>query len=196
MATRIRFSDRADFVAQVSAAVRRVAPELGMSSSPTDAFVTAHAALSSGYGRAVWDWNLWGIKAGRTWRGPTWTSETTEYVGGVIPVRETARWRSYPTPDDAVRDYFRLLSVSRYRSSIAALRAGDEQFMYLLGTEGWYTAAPARVSADWQATLSRVRELMGVAPQTVAGVGGSMIWIGVGFAAMMAWRRRRRRSGR
>lgn len=60
------------FVRQVAAAVRSVAPIFHLPPRPTDAYVTAHAILSSGWFDGDLPrihYNLFGIKATATWHG-------------------------------------------------------------------------------------------------------------------------------
>lgn len=56
-------------------------------------------------------YNLFGVKAGRSWRGPSVELQTTEYVDGVAQtVRE--RFRVYGSYAEAFRDYANLLRTS------------------------------------------------------------------------------------
>jgi flagellar protein FlgJ len=84
-------------------------------------FLVAHAALETGWGRSEPryadgrpSYNLFGIKAGRSWTGPTVDATTTEYVGGVAQ-RQTERFRAYGSYAEGFRDYANLLvSNPRY----------------------------------------------------------------------------------
>ena len=84
--------------------------------------ILAQAALETGWGRRVpahpdgaSSLNLFGIKAGPGWDGPSVTRPTIEFVGGVAR-REQARFRAYPDLASAFDDYVRLLSENpRYR---------------------------------------------------------------------------------
>lgn len=89
-------------------------------------FVLAQAALESGWGRSEVRGadgrasnNLFGIKAGRDWKGPVVEARTTEYVNGV-PLQTLQRFRAYATPAESFADYARLLTSSpRYREVLA-----------------------------------------------------------------------------
>lgn len=89
--------------------------------------IMAQAALESGWGRreirgsdGVQSFNLFGIKADRSWRGPVAESATTEYVGGVIQ-RVTAKFRAYGSYEEAFADYAKFLkSNPRYAGVLAA----------------------------------------------------------------------------
>ncbi len=94
---------------------RKAAEELGV---PAKALV-AQAALETGWGRrlagreGVTSHNLFGIKAGGSWRGGKVDSATHEYVNGQR-VSERAAFRSYDSPADSFADYTRLLKNPRY----------------------------------------------------------------------------------
>lgn len=79
-------------------------------------FMIGHAALETGWGEHEIrhpdgrpSHNVFGIKAGRGWNGPTVEVPTTEYVNG-RPVRTSAKFRAYGSYGDAFRDYARLLA--------------------------------------------------------------------------------------
>lgn len=85
--------------------------------------LVAHAALESGWGkRAIRNvdgsdsHNLFGIKAGASWRGATANVLTTEYVNGVAQ-KKVDSFRAYGSYQEAFADYANLLSSSpRYRN--------------------------------------------------------------------------------
>lgn len=77
----------------------------------------AHAALESGWGkRSILDanggesHNLFGIKAGRSWKGRTTEVRTTEYVDGV-PQAKVETFRAYDSYGEAFADYAHLLKT-------------------------------------------------------------------------------------
>ncbi|WP_153109235.1 flagellar assembly peptidoglycan hydrolase FlgJ [Propionivibrio limicola] len=78
-------------------------------------FLVAHSALESGWGRSEIKatdgsstYNIFGIKAGRSWQGATVEVPTTEYVNGVAQtVRE--KFRAYASYGEAFQDYAALL---------------------------------------------------------------------------------------
>ena len=94
--------------------------------------LVAHAALESGWGRSEprlpdgsGSHNLFGIKAGSGWTGPTAEAETTEYVNGKAETR-VERFRAYGSYREAFVDYANLLSTSpRYSGVIAAADGTD-----------------------------------------------------------------------
>ncbi len=88
-------------------------------------FLVAHAALETGWGRSEirrpdgsTTYNLFGIKAGRSWQGDSVEAATTEYVNGVAqPARE--RFRAYSSYAESFRDYASLLASNpRYAGVI------------------------------------------------------------------------------
>ena len=83
-------------------------------------FILGQAALESGWGRAeirasdgTPSYNLFGVKAGRGWSGPTVDAVTTEYLNGE-PRRSVERFRAYASYGEAFRDYAQLLNGPRY----------------------------------------------------------------------------------
>lgn len=93
-------------------------------------FMVAQAALETGWGRAEprfadgrTSFNLFGIKAGRGWKGATVEASTLEYVDGQ-PQRQTERFRAYGSYAEAFADYGRLLTESPRYSAAAASRDG------------------------------------------------------------------------
>jgi flagellar protein FlgJ len=81
-------------------------------------FLVAHSALESAWGKSEMraadgsaTYNLFGVKAGRNWQGPSVELQTTEYIDGVAQtVRE--KFRVYGSYAEAFRDYANLLRTS------------------------------------------------------------------------------------
>ncbi len=78
-------------------------------------FMIAQAALETGWGKGEirrpdgsGSFNLFNIKAGRSWQGATVDVTTTEYVNGQ-PVKSVERFRAYGSYAEAFADYARLL---------------------------------------------------------------------------------------
>lgn len=156
-----------EFVRTIAAAVRRVAPEFGLKPDGTDAFVTAHAALSSGWGRSVATQmakNTFGIKADPTWDGPVVETDAFEHKADASNARYATRaaWRMYPSFDDNIRDHLRLVTqVKRYARAGEKLRALDLDYMAELGRGGWYTSHDGSVPRNWKAILKTVQGILG-----------------------------------
>jgi len=99
------------FVQDTLPQAKRAAAQLGV---PPE-FLVAQAALESGWGSAVItrpdgrsSYNLFNIKAGGSWSGPTVTLPVTEYDDGRA-VTENAKFRVYPSYSAAFDDYVRLI---------------------------------------------------------------------------------------
>lgn len=78
-------------------------------------FLLGHAALESGWGKheirgsdGSNSFNLFGIKAGRNWKGPSVEVMTTEFVDGA-PRKLLQKFRAYDSYADAFRDYASLM---------------------------------------------------------------------------------------
>lgn len=115
--------------------VNRVWPQAVEASRSTGIppqFVVAHAALESGWGRSEirradgsTSHNLFGIKAGKNWSGPTVDAVTTEYVDGQ-PQQSVERFRAYASYDEAFRDYAGLLRSNPRYSGVIGSQDGAE----------------------------------------------------------------------
>jgi flagellar protein FlgJ len=107
-------------------------------------FLVAQSALESGWGKreirtadGAPSFNLFGIKAGGRWAGPTVEVPTTEFVNGVAQTTR-ARFRAYGSYAEAFRDYARLLSShSRYAAVIG--QQDGVQFARSLQQAGYAT---------------------------------------------------------
>ena len=89
--------------------------EAGKATGIPARFLLGHAALESGWGRheiraadGSQSFNLFGIKAGRSWNGPTVEVMTTEYVNGA-PRKLLQKFRAYTSYADAFQDYASLM---------------------------------------------------------------------------------------
>ncbi len=120
-------------------------------------FMVAQAALETGWGKSeprlpsgLPSYNLFGIKADRSWTGPVVTATTTEVVNGLAQ-RQTAQFRAYSSYGEAFQDYARLLASSpRYASVLgtrdaATFAQGLQQAGY--ATDPLYAAKLTRIIA-------------------------------------------------
>jgi flagellar protein FlgJ len=90
-------------------------------------FMVAQAALETGWGKSEPrridgspSFNIFGIKAGASWRGPSFEAGTTEVVAGITQSR-VERFRAYGSYDEAFRDYSSLLAgTPRYAAVLGA----------------------------------------------------------------------------
>jgi peptidoglycan hydrolase FlgJ len=91
------------------------------------AFMVAQAAHETGWGRKEIrhadgspSYNLFGIKAGGSWKGAVAETSTTEYVGGQ-PRRGVAGFRAYNSYAESFADYAQMLKTSpRYQGALQA----------------------------------------------------------------------------
>ena len=110
-------------------------------------FLVAHAALESGWGKSEIrtangqpSHNLFGIKAGKSWNGPSVEIQTTEYINGEAQsVRD--KFRVYGSYAEAFRDYASLLQNSSRFASVQGQQDGAK-FARIL-QQGGYATDPA-----------------------------------------------------
>ena len=76
------------------------------------------SALETGYGRSVKGNNYFGIKAGKSWNGPSQTFKTWEDVGGKR-VNITDKFRKYDNPVDAFKDWEKMIG-KRWPAALTA----------------------------------------------------------------------------
>jgi flagellar protein FlgJ len=96
------------------------------------AFMVAQAAHETGWGRKEIlhadgspSYNLFGIKAGGNWQGPTAEITTTEFIGGVAR-KVKASFRAYGSYAESFADYARLMKNSpRYAAVMQADNARE-----------------------------------------------------------------------
>jgi flagellar protein FlgJ len=133
-----------EFLASIAPYAEEAGQQLGVAPD----LVAAHAALESGWGQrplragdGADTHNVFGVKAGGSWRGDVAHAPTTEFVNGT-PVRMTDGFRSYPDTASAFRDYAQVLSQNpRFRG---ALNAGGDARAFAEGlARGGYATDPA-----------------------------------------------------
>jgi peptidoglycan hydrolase FlgJ len=107
----------------------KAAEAAGAATGVPAALILAQAALESGWGRreikgddGAQSFNLFGIKADRSWRGPVAETTTTENVDGVLQ-RVRGKFRAYGSYQEAFADYARFLTGNPRYAGV--LSAGD-----------------------------------------------------------------------
>lgn len=128
------------FIQRLLPHVKSVSKETGI----PEKLILAQAALESGWGqrqitteRGQPSHNLFGIKAGGRWQGPTTATLTTEYRQGQAE-KTTEPFRVYPSWQEALKDYGDLLlNNPRYQAVTSARSA--EQGAYALQQAGYAT---------------------------------------------------------
>jgi peptidoglycan hydrolase FlgJ len=161
-----------EFVSAILPAATAAGRELGVDPST----VIAHAALETGWGKSVPvgkdgqpSFNLFGIKAGGSWKGDSTSSATNEFFGGRMQ-QVKADFRSYGSPEASLGDYVKLLQGSpRYA---AALGTGSDVAAYAKALQrGGYATDP-----DYANKLTAVAERLksiSTLPINVTGVGSA-----------------------
>ncbi|MBL8477949.1 MAG: flagellar assembly peptidoglycan hydrolase FlgJ [Sterolibacteriaceae bacterium] len=94
-------------------------------------FMMAQAALETGWGRhepvrrdGSASFNIFGIKAGAGWNGPTVEASTTEVVAGLAQTR-VERFRAYASYEQSFNDYARLLKDNPRYADVLGVREPD-----------------------------------------------------------------------
>ena len=111
-----------NFVARMGASARAASAACGVPAP----LILAQAALESGWGRreirgddGSQSFNLFGIKADRSWQGPAVEITTTEYVDGAAQSIR-AKFRAYGSYEEAFTDYARFMTRNpRYANVLA-----------------------------------------------------------------------------
>ena len=111
-----------EFVGRMGASAQAASTASGVPAP----LILAQAALESGWGKreirgedGTQSHNLFGIKADRSWKGPTVEITTTEYVDGE-PQKVRAKFRAYGSYDEAFTDYARFITRNpRYADVVA-----------------------------------------------------------------------------
>lgn len=108
-------------------------------------FTLAQAALESAWGKLALGNNLFGIKADRTWKGPTVAFRTTEHIGGV-DVHPVGTFRAYPSWAASIQDHAQFFKDNGRYTLCFAETTG----------EGWartVAAAPYATDPDYEKKL-------------------------------------------
>jgi flagellar protein FlgJ len=136
-------ASRQDFIDAVRPAAQRVAAQLGVDPDT----LVAHAALETGWGRALprttegaSSFNLFGLKAGESWKGAVAPTATHEFEGGARVAR-VADFRAYGSADECMQDYARVLGRNpRYAG---ALNTGSDAAAFASALQrGGYATDP------------------------------------------------------
>lgn len=110
------------FVSRMLPAAQRASQESGVPAQ----LIMAQAALESGWGRreiraedGTASYNVFGIKADKSWKGAVVETGTTEYVNGVAR-KSQATFRAYGSYEEAFSDYAKFLTTNpRYANVLA-----------------------------------------------------------------------------
>lgn len=133
-----------EFIATLAPHARETNKRMGIPASIS----LAQAILESGWGKsqlAQKAKNLFGIKAGRSWTGPTLDLPTKEFRNGQW-VTEVARWRAYPSYTEAFIDHAKLFYNGLYEDALA-YRAQPKEFLQRIAPV--YATDPRYVEKVW-----------------------------------------------
>lgn len=113
-----------NFVSKMSRAATLASQQSGVPAR----LIMGQAALESGWGQREikhedgrTSYNLFGIKAGPSWKGKVVNVLTTEYEGGVAK-KVTQPFRAYSSYEESFADYARLIGTSPRYESVAQAR--------------------------------------------------------------------------
>jgi len=108
-------------------------------------FMLGQAALETGWGKRMIknddgtsSNNLFGIKAGPSWKGKVATAVTTEYVNGK-PHAKVEKFRAYASHADAFKDYAKMLSQNPRYEKVLAHGGDAATFAHGLQRAGYAT---------------------------------------------------------
>jgi peptidoglycan hydrolase FlgJ len=158
-----------DFVQAILPAATAAGRAMGVD----PATIVAHAALETGWGKSVPvgadgrpSFNLFGIKAGASWKGETVNCVTNEFQGGGMQ-RVTADFRSYDSPEHSLGDYVKLLQSSpRYAG---ALGTGSDATAYARALQQGGYATDPDYATKLVAVATRLKSQLAL-PINVTGV--------------------------
>lgn len=132
---------QAEFVSRHDAAARAAEAESGIPA----AFMIAQAAHETGWGRreirnadGTASNNLFGIKAGPSWKGAVAEVTTTEYVNGEAR-KVTAKFRAYASAAESFADYAKLMKTSPRYTGVVNSAGSAQGFAQGLQNAGYAT---------------------------------------------------------
>ncbi|MBK1694279.1 flagellar assembly peptidoglycan hydrolase FlgJ [Chromatium weissei] len=157
----------AEFIAYLKPYAQQAAQTLGMD---TDVLL-AQSALETGWGKHIprradgsSTFNLFGIKADRSWEGDKVAVGTLEYRNGVAQ-REQAKFRAYENPAHAFVDYVAFLRRNpRYGNALASTNGED----FIRGLQKAGYATDPRYAAKVLGIRDRFAELSASAETQVS----------------------------
>jgi flagellar protein FlgJ len=141
------FSSADEFVNTMLPMAKEAADRIGVDPR----YLVAQAALETGWGKSVMraqdgssSHNLFGIKAGSSWKGDSARAITSEFRNGEM-VKETAEFRSYDSYKDSFHDLVTLLQTNNRYQEVVKSADNPEQFVRELQKAG-YATDPAYAS--------------------------------------------------
>jgi len=115
---------------------RDIAQSIGRIFNICPIFILSVAALESGYGKKFKGNNLFGIKAGKSWKGEKRASSTKEYIkdGRVICIIDF--FRVYPTIEESFLDFCKLIEklypqcIGKFNISVCSGLINNKKWNY------------------------------------------------------------------
>lgn len=160
-----------DFLRRHETAARAAEAQTGIPAT----FMVAQAAHESGWGKreirntdGSASFNLFGIKAGASWKGKTTQVTTTEVVNGQ-PQKVVAKFRAYASYDESFRDYAQLMKNNPRYSKVVSASNTAQGFAQGLQRAGYATdpGYAAKITRVINTTLRMQRATLST-PQTLA----------------------------
>lgn len=131
--------------------------------------IIAQAALESGWGErqimtaeGTPSHNLFGIKAGKNWRGKVTNIITTEYIDGkAVKIRDD--FRVYHSYFEAISDYVHLLTQNKRYSKVAAAKTPEQAAVALqhagYATDPNYAQKLIQLIQQFKSTTQQVKQI-------------------------------------
>lgn len=150
------FSSQDEFVATMLPMAKAATARIGVDPK----YLVAQAALETGWGKSVMraedgssSHNLFGIKAGQSWKGGQARAITSEFRDGAM-VKETAQFRSYNSYQDSFHDLVTLLQSNDRYKEVVKSADNPEQFVRELQKAGYAT------DPDYASKISQIAKTM------------------------------------
>jgi flagellar protein FlgJ len=150
------FSSADEFVNTMLPMAKEAAERIGVDPR----YLVAQAALETGWGKSVMraqdgssSHNLFGIKAGSSWKGESARAITSEFRNGEM-VKETAQFRSYDSYKDSFHDLVTLLQTNNRYQDVVKSADNPEQFVRELQKAGYAT------DPDYASKISQIAKQM------------------------------------
>jgi len=158
------------FLVRHAEAAQRVQAASGIPAT----YMLSQAALETGWGRQEIrapdgrnSFNLFGIRAGSNWQGPTVQVWTTEHINGSTQ-RMVGQFRAYSSYEESFADYARLISQQpRYAQVMQNL--GDPNAFASAMQRSGYATGPRYASA-LASVIETTHRLQGSVPQVQAAL--------------------------
>jgi hypothetical protein len=128
-------------------------------SATSAALLVAHAALSTGWGRAAENYRLAGIKAAESQPYVIASGTERNKTTGVMSEKTPMKWRAFSTLREGAQAMIDLLKA-RYAGAWTLLQAGDPSYFEEVGREGWYTEYPETVGAGMRSNLAAIQKIL------------------------------------